>query len=396
MKTYKWFFLVLVVGMFSACNNDSEEELVGNWTIRGTFDGSDRGYAASFVLTLDGKEYGYVCCGSNGGNGLNCLRGVYKYDCSEDKWTRQADFPGTARTQAVGFACNGKGYVGTGWDKREDLMKDFWEFDPTGGPTGSDGQPIGEWREVAPLPEQEGARHSAVAFSLTVGGKEYGYVGCGYAYDEENNPLILKDLWSFDPTLGPNGPDGRPIGEWEPVKGNQGNKRYGAVAFVIDNKAYICTGYTNTSRTRARDLLMFDPNSSSSPWEDKNKMFDSDQDQDFDDDYADLERGFAASFTMPGGDDGKMKGYIALGGKSTVWEYDPLTDLWVRRTNHINNSSSISKEGATGFSFLKAINPVTNTPGRGFVCLGSSGTANYDDNREFFPTEEDNLRDDYK
>lgn len=410
MKVYKWIFLMLVAGVFAACSDDSEEELVGNWKNMGQYDGNPKGNAASFMLKLDdGKEYGYVCCGHNG---KICRNDVYQYDCSADRWTSQTDFPGKARTQAVGFAVGGKGYVGTGWDTKEDVMKDFWEFDPTRNTEVRPGMWIegvwtegewteGVWTQVAPLPNIAEERHSAIAFTLNVGGKDYGYVGTGNTEGKDRN--LLKNFWRFDP-------DGQTVveteegpkamkGKWEEVKGNTGYKRYGATAFVIENKAYICVGYNSISNSYARDLLVFNPNASDigddKIWSKKREMYDAEPDEDFDDDYGDLARAFAVSFTMPGGDDGKMKGYIAVGsGKSSVWEYDPLTDLWVKRTTHVSHISSITKGGATAFSFLEAVHPTKNTVGRSFVCLGLNGAIPFDDNREFFPTEEDNVRDD--
>jgi len=403
MKTYKWFFLMLVAGVFTACPSDSEEPLLGNWSVRGSFESSERGHTASFVLELGGKEYGYIACGFNG---KICLTGVFQYDPVRDIWTRQAEFPGAARGRAVGFAVNGKGYVGTGWDYRDVMMRDFWEFDPADG---------GSWKEVAPLPDQPNdplERHSAVAFTLKDrNGKEFGYVGCGIFEGKETK--VFKDFWKFDPdgeTPRTDGIEPTYKGKWTKVVGNQGEKRYGGSAFVIDNKAYICLGYSNNSRATAKDLLQFDPNAASEDeiWVPKRKMYNAEKDQDFDDEYGDLARAFAASFTMPGGEDGKMKGYIVSGipTKTSTWEYDPIEDLWKQRTRYYNSQDATSaREGATGFSFPNtkhdpktlAKNPNTIEKGRGFVCLGVHGTqmSAWDDVREFFPREEDNIRDDY-
>lgn len=40
----------------------------------------------------------------------------WKYDSNTDSWTQIADFPGTAKVNAVGFSINGIGYVGTGYN----------------------------------------------------------------------------------------------------------------------------------------------------------------------------------------------------------------------------------------------------------------------------------------
>ena len=376
MKTYKWFFLILVAGAFAACQNDSEEPLVGNWTWMGQIDGPGRGHAASFILKQGDKEYGYVCCGSNGTKTRR--KDFFRFDC--ETWTQLPDFAGKARSQACGFAVDGKGYVGSGWDGNEDIMNDFWEYDPS----------ANTWTEIAPLPGK--ARHSAIAFALKVGGKEYGYVGTGNT--EGNDRETLKDFWKFDPRGSTEiiTEEGAKTmkGKWELINTHaRFSKRYGATVFIINNKAYVCNG--NGSGFPVTDFWQFDPDgelSGKSLWTELRKMSNANPDEDYDDEYGDLARYYGVSFTMPGGDDEKMKGYIALGSnsKSSTWEYDPITDLWVQRTRHINYLTPRSKEGATAFSFT-GVN-------RAFVCMGLQGTTPTDDVREFFPTEEDNVYDD--
>ncbi|MEL6275920.1 MAG: tail fiber domain-containing protein, partial [Bacteroidota bacterium] len=53
----------------------------------------------------------------------------YEYDPSIDQWTRKADFPGLARQRAVGFSVNSKGYLGGGLTSIN-AFKDFYEYDP--------------------------------------------------------------------------------------------------------------------------------------------------------------------------------------------------------------------------------------------------------------------------
>lgn len=368
MKTYKWFFLICIAVVFVACGSDSEEELVGNWVVRSEFDGGPRGYTANFVI----GNKGYVCCGWNGNKARRAE--LYEYDPTTSQgmgsWRRLTDFPGTARSQAVGFSVAGKGYVGTGWDGDTKVMRDFYEYNPANN----------SWRRVATLPDgQDGARerYGAIAFSLWEGDKEYGYIGTGYTGGDEK--LTLKDFWRFDPAAGDSG-------RWEQVQGFGGSKREGAVAFVINNKAYICTG-KNSSMT-VPDIWEFDPNLTNPDgfaWHKKRNMYDSNPDEDFDDDYADLMRSYAVSFVMPVG--GVTRGHIAIGsGKSTVWEYDADTDLWEKRTTFVNNSTPRTRDGAVAFSFPEL--------GRAFVGMGMSNTVPYDDMREFYPLEEDSLYDD--
>src|SRR5687768_15100294 len=46
---------------------------------------------------------------------------------AQNTWTQKANFGGTARWGAAGFAIGTKGYIGTGYDNT--LRNDFWEWD---------------------------------------------------------------------------------------------------------------------------------------------------------------------------------------------------------------------------------------------------------------------------
>jgi N-acetylneuraminic acid mutarotase len=355
MKVYKWFFLTLLAVGFVACGDDSDDEYVGNWVLRGEFDGPPRGHAAYFVI----GNKGYVVGGYNGYNERRS--DVWEYDYQSRLWTRKTDFLGDARQQAVAFSINGKGYVGTGWNgldsKNEKIMKDFYEFDPAGN---------GSWRKVASLPDEASERHSAVGFALN----GYGYVGTGYT--EGADKEALKDFWKYDPIAD----------AWTKAPSYEGNKRYGATVFVIGDEAYLFGG-KGTAGTNIIDFWAFDAKTET--WRERRKIADNNADEDYDDDYRDLARFYPVSFVMKVEDE--LRGHIALGsGKSSVWEYNPVTDLWVQRTSYVNNLSPRSREGAISFSFLEA--------NRAFVGLGWQTSTAFSDFREFFPLVEDETNDD--
>ena len=382
MKTYKWFFLILVSGIFYSCPGTSEEELVGDWQKRQTYLKNGCAFATSFVI----GDKGYVIGGWNGTNTLR--REMLEFDHTagiEGGWKVLPLLPThiPARHQAVGFSLKGKGYMGTGWaylgTENETTLRDFWQFDPR----------YNSWEEVAPLPAEAETRRGAIAFSLNVGGKEYGFVGCGYT--GEPDKAYLSDFWKFDPE---GTTDGK-IGKWTPLEDEhdryRGEKRSGAVVFVIENKAYICAGEKPTNNY---DFWMFDPNADKNKqWEKKRSMNNSNPDEDYDDDYGSLGRAFGVSYVVSVG--GKLRGHI-VGGKTgsgyTNWEYnhDSLSengDLWVQRTNFCNNRNNLTRQGMISFSF-----PST---GRAFVGLGISGGTPYDEMWEFIPLIEDYTYDDY-
>ncbi|HVX48886.1 MAG TPA: IPT/TIG domain-containing protein [Chitinophagaceae bacterium] len=58
----------------------------------------------------------------------------WEYNPGSDTWTRKADFPGSARMEAIGFGVNGKGYAGLGLSidggGTTKALADWWQYDP--------------------------------------------------------------------------------------------------------------------------------------------------------------------------------------------------------------------------------------------------------------------------
>ncbi|MEZ4895992.1 MAG: hypothetical protein R2806_04100 [Saprospiraceae bacterium] len=100
---------------------------------------------------------------------------VWVYDQMTGHWTRKNDFP-TAAELGVGFAINGKGYVGTGIVYGISVSTHFWEYDPA----------QDTWSRKAEFPGAP--RRFSSGFTLQ--GK--GYLGFG-----EFGPLA--DWWEYTP-----------------------------------------------------------------------------------------------------------------------------------------------------------------------------------------------------
>jgi hypothetical protein len=368
MKTYRNLFFVLVSLVLAACDSNSEDELVGNWVRMGEFGGSGRSGAATFVI--DNK--GYVC---GGYNGYKTPRKDVKVITIDERgigaWDNVLDSMPKGRMRAVGFSVNGKGYVGTGWDGDETIMKDFWEYDPDPAKVGH------AWRQVADLPSQAPARYDALAFVLN----GQAYVGTGYTSGADKEYLL--DFYKFIPPA--NDAD---LGSWEKVQ-STGNKRSGAVAFVLDGYAYVCTG-TNASGN-VYNFQRFN----GTVWQELRKMRSYVDDDDFDDEYGEnLMRTRAVAFTLKGNGTYE-KGYIALGNKQTTWEYEPPIynetgalisgDIWTQRTPFIS-----TRLGAFALSF-----PGRGRNGDNLVFIGAGEQGNYlEDQWHFFPEDEHTTNDD--
>jgi len=322
---------MLLMGLvFVSCSNDDDEELLGNWIKKSSFDGPARSSATSFVI----GSYAYVATGYTGDE---YLKDLWVYNSDGDYWEQKADFTGVARSSASGFELDGKGYVGLGYDGTNKL-KDFHQYNPS----------TNTWTQKADFAGS--ARYSAVGFQVS--GKAY--FGTGY----DNN--FLKDFYQYDANAD----------TWTQVNGFSGNKRRNASVFVIDDKAYLVAGINNGAYQV--DFWMFDP--STDTWTKKRDIDqDKDDDESYNDDYV-IVRSNASAFSMNG------LGYLACGESSkTIWEYNPSTDVWQEKTA----LEGSGRTDAIGFSINE----------RGFVLLGRSGSSYYDDVWEFKPQDEQNDND---
>lgn len=322
--------LIAVVPFFITACSDDDDDLIGLWTRVSDLDGIARSDASSFtignkgyiVCGFDGKnrlkdlwEYdmnggywtqkaslpdeaaarnsavsfaigdkGYMGTGYNPdeGDAYGCLGDFWEYDPAGNQWSRKADFPGTARYGAVGFAVGGKGYIGTGYDGN--YLKDFYSYNPG----------TNTWEQINSLINK---RQYASSFVID----DVAYVVCGM-----NNLEYLEEFWKFDPKEG-----------WTQLRDIADNSDddydddynivgYNRAAFVIDGCAYITCGESGSIRT---DTWKYYP--STDLWENVAK-------------FKGTGRTVAVSFSNG------SKGYVATGKNGTycfddIWTLDPYT-----------------------------------------------------------------------
>lgn len=329
MKINYLFLLILPLSvlLFSCNDSDDEDETLGNWSALSDFDGLPRSEAVGFVI--DGSAYF-----GTGYDGESRLKDFWEYNPEQNYWTQKADLPGDARASAVGFTIDNKGYIGTGYNG-ENKLNDFWEYDPA----------TNEWTGKADFIGS--ARYGAVCFS--VDGK--GYVGSGY------DGSSLKDFYAYSPS----------DNSWEKIISIGGSKRRDASSFVIDGKGYVISGTDNG--VYLNDIWEFDPLTGN--WTEKNKLSNF-TDETFDDEYSTIVRINGSAFSING------KGYLTCGSTGSllnnVWEYDPVTDLWIEKTPF---EGSVRTE-AVGFAIGS----------KGFVVAGRSSSYYFDDIWGFDPTAE--------
>ncbi|MVM37294.1 galactose oxidase [Spirosoma sp. HMF3257] len=151
----------------------SYDPTANTWTKVASYGGSKRVGAVAFVI----NNMAYVGTGNN--NNSNQLD-WYVYDPSQDLWTQKLNFitdqTSIARSYAVGFAINGKGYLVTG----DGNTKDVWQYNPD----------VDTWETKGVF---EGASRT-FGVGWAIGNK--GYVTTG-----SNGSSRFDDLWDFDPTV---------------------------------------------------------------------------------------------------------------------------------------------------------------------------------------------------
>jgi len=205
---------------------------LGFWKTKAPFTGVPRERAVAF--SIDGKAY--IGLGYNRDEEKEELDDFWVYDPAADTWTQLNNFGGSARYNAVGFAINGKGYVGTGNDG-SNWNGDFWEYDPSND----------SWQEIVSYPGNK--REEATTFVLN--GKAYLCTG-------RNNGITDIDFWEFDPEA-KTWTSRIPTDDVDYYASfGSAVHRYNAVSFALNGMAYIATGITSTG-TADNTVWQYDP-----------------------------------------------------------------------------------------------------------------------------------------
>ena len=303
---------------------------------------------------------------------------LYMSSCEDEDNQKQkgnwveadADFPGTARGGAVCFQIGNYAFVGTGANtnktEERERFRDFYmctmdendnihwtaKYDKK---DSADKATCKFTEAVCSMPDSSAARNGAVAFSLNIDGKDYGYVGLGY--DGVN---YLKDFWRYDVEEN----------KWEKAPDYPGDSVRYAVAFVIDNIAYVGTG-ENFDNDVLSDFYSFD----GKEWKTIQSIG--------------RPRAQAAAFIM--NVDGTTYGYVVggqNGGTAIDWfqRYNPKTNTWedlyriADRTDYtFDDEYTLAAYGSVAFSLYPLPDETTyeNACSRAFITTGGSkGTGN--------------------
>jgi len=193
------------------------------WTEKAIFQGDERQEAFAFAIAGNG----YV---GTGYLDPNLLDDFWKYSQLTDAWSKKTVFQGGPRVGAVGFSIGDKGYVGMGLTDFA-YQDDLWEYDPA----------TNAWSQKSDFGTI--GRATGVAFSIN----GLGYVGLGATHD--GSWIYLHDLWQYNPSTN----------SWVQKTNFPGGAGIAAIAFVIDNKAYVGTG--SSPGTSGTDFWEYTPDS---------------------------------------------------------------------------------------------------------------------------------------
>ena len=277
MRVLLLLFLVLSGSLFSQGNN---------WRELNDFLGGQRERAVAFSI----GDYGYLGTGVD--TAEQVLKDFWRYDPITDSWTQMADLTGPGRRDAVGFSAGGKGYIGLGIDNHVSIlgnkMKDLWEYDPT----------LNSWLQKADYP---GGGGTGVFFSTVFVADEKAYV-CGGKIGPN---LYINQLWEYKPS----------VDTWTQRAPFLGGVRYLASSFCIDGVGYVGMGANQD--VYKKDFYKYNPGSNT--WSTIAP-------------FPAYERGSACAFSLDG------RGYVCLGTNGGLLddliEYNPATNEWAIRASY--------------------------------------------------------------
>lgn len=342
LSFFSFVIVAAIAVVLSSCGGSSTPAPTtkpGSWTSLADFGGFGRSGSAYFVIGDKAYVGGGFVDGVTTGGVLNRVNDFWQFDAALNTWVQKTDFPGTARSGAVGFAIGNKGYVGLGTDG-VNRLKDFWEFDPTG--NGG----AGSWTRIKDFGGTgELGRTGSIAFSVS--GR--GFVGSGF------NGNALNDIWEYVP-----GTD-----TWV-QRTSIARKRVNAVAFTLNNAVYVLGGSNNG--LTVREVEQYDPVANT--WTQKAALTQRDANGNRIDQP--LSREFAVAFSFGG------FGYITGGSVNNqpvgdTWQYDAATDTW--KEHVLFSSKGRARDAAAGFAIGNA----------GYVTTGRSGSLRFDDTWAFDP-----------
>lgn len=261
------------------------------WVQKADFGGTARFFASGFAI----GSKGYISYGYDG----TTVKDLWQYDPIANSWSRKADLPASGGGDiAVSFSIGNKAYVG---------LDDFWEYDPS-----SD-----TWTKKADF-----VRSLTGLYGFSIGGK-------GYLLVPVSEPALATQFWEYDP-----------ISNVWSRKADFPSYRYQPLGFGIGQFGYVGFGQDENGFTKS-DLWEY--NVQSDTWTEKQSL----------PNYMNL--GSTVIST-------NENAYLLIGGDNSgnrrFWEYSPISNTWKQKSdaglaNRLNYAAGFSIDGkvyiGTGF-----------------------------------------------
>ncbi|MEO8069606.1 MAG: kelch repeat-containing protein [Flavobacteriales bacterium] len=222
-----------VVTSSATANFFAFDPVANAWSPRADMPGGARTSGVGFAM--EGK--GYVGGGSIGGVRTASF---YGYDPLGNTWTQRLDIPGSARHSSCGFAIGNKGYIVCGnFSGSSTTSGAMFRYDPV----------LNTWTSAASFPYNTNGTQNSMAF--VVGNKAY--LGGGLI----GGPTLSRRFYVYEPTTN----------VWTQLSNTGGGYRYNGIGFSIGTKGYMCGGYLEpdtispflNNADRSNDLWEYNP-----------------------------------------------------------------------------------------------------------------------------------------
>lgn len=255
----------------------------GNWCRDIDIPGVTRINYASFTI----NDKFYIACGAV--NPGDTCKDVWEFDPLNHSWTQKQSFPGPHRISAAQFSIGNNGYICAGYNaligQNLRFYNDLWEYDAL----------ANNWLEKDTLPGVP----RQYPFGFSIGNS--GFVGGG----QPGLSGVLSDLYEYNSTTQ----------TWI-QKQNTPFVRFGAATFVVNNKAYLCSGTNGNSYFNN----LYEYGFLEDVWTEKSPL-------------PDTVRYQLAGFSIAD------RGYICGGYDgghffSDLWEYSPFSNEWIQRASN--------------------------------------------------------------
>ena len=288
--------ILLLVGLCILHQGSFGQE---SWRILERFPGH-RDRAIAFSI----DKFGYV---ANGSNGRKVCNDIWRFDPSTNSWDSLGIMPTLGRRSTFCFVISGKAYVGGGVNENGLVDKEFWEYDPASN----------IWERKADLDVGTYSGETLKSFSIN---------DKGYLLSTYNSHNFLEYEVESD--------------TWLPMNPFPGEATLDQVAFSIEDKGYVGTGFGGVENKA--EFWEYDP--ITNQWARKT-------------DFPGKARSAAIGYSIGG------LGYIGHGMvrfndlPADYWEYNPLTNSWNQIENHPHSSYygigfSIGNKGYVGLGLF--------------------------------------------